>query len=79
MLSFQIGCIENLSHLTELRVLNLAGNQISHVNNLAGMDSLAELNLRRNRIRTVVSVFNYCIRFNYSNRLSVNPYSIGYF
>lgn len=46
--------IENLNHLAELRVLNLAGNQISNVDNLSGMDSLAELNLRRNRIRTVV-------------------------
>lgn len=52
---FQISLIENLNHLAELRVLNLAGNQITNVDNLAGMDSLAELNLRRNRIRMVVS------------------------
>ena len=51
----QISMVENLSHLGELRVLNLAGNHIVHVDNLAGMDSLAELNLRRNRIKTVVS------------------------
>ncbi len=51
---FQINRIENLYHLGELRVLNLAGNVIDHVDNLGGMDALTELNLRRNHIRTVV-------------------------
>ena len=55
VLMFQISCIENLNHLSELRVLNLAGNQITTVDNLTGIDALAELNLRRNKIRTVVS------------------------
>ena len=55
ILMFQISCIENLNHLSELRVLNLAGNQITSVDNLTGIDALAELNLRRNKIRTVVS------------------------
>lgn len=55
ILMFQISCIENLNHLSELRVLNLAGNQITTVDNLTGIDALAELNLRRNKIRTVVS------------------------
>ena len=48
--------IENLGHLVELRVLNLAGNEIVSVSNVAGMKALAELNLRRNKICTVVSV-----------------------
>lgn len=55
VLSFpQIIKIENLGHLTELRVLNLAGNEIVHVCNVSGMRALAELNLRRNKICTVV-------------------------
>lgn len=57
---FQISNIENLNHLTELRVLNLAGNHIVHVDNLSGMDSLAELNLRRNKIKTVVCIMLKC-------------------
>ena len=56
----QITEINNLNHLLELRVLNLAGNAISHVRNLQGMDSLTELNLRRNRITTVVSIWRQC-------------------
>lgn len=52
----QIIKIENLGHLTELRVLNLAGNEIVHVCNVSGMRALAELNLRRNKICTVVCV-----------------------
>lgn len=55
LLSFpQIIKIENLGHLIELRVLNLAGNEIVHVCNVSGMRALAELNLRRNKICTVV-------------------------
>lgn len=58
LLSFlQIIKIENLGHLTELRVLNLAGNEIVHVCNVSGMRALAELNLRRNKIGTVVCIF----------------------
>ena len=52
----QISRIENVSHLSELRVLNLASNNISRVDNLRGLDSLTELNLRRNCISAVVSV-----------------------
>ena len=54
--SLKITKIENLSHLTELRVLNLAGNEITSVSNISGMNALAELNLRRNQITTVVSM-----------------------
>lgn len=50
----QIRDVENLNHLTELRVLNLAGNQIEQVDNLAGLSSIKEINLRRNRISTLV-------------------------
>lgn len=56
-MNLQIVTIENLSHLTELRVLNLAGNEIVHVSSVSGMRALAELNLRRNKICTVVSIF----------------------
>ena len=52
---FQIRDIECLGHLTHLRVLNLAGNDITCVSNLAGLQALAELNIRRNRITHVVS------------------------
>ena len=55
----QIRHIERLNHLTELRVLNLAGNRIEFVDNLQGMNALTELNLRRNQIRSVVSIFIY--------------------
>ena len=55
---FQISRIEKISHLTELRVLNLAGNEIATVTSLAGLESLTELNLRRNKITAVVSFIN---------------------
>ena len=54
VLCFKIVKIENLGHLNELRVLNLAGNEIVHVSNVSGMRALSELNLRRNKICTVV-------------------------
>lgn len=50
----QISRIENMSHLSELRVLNLAGNSISRVENLQGLDCLTELSLRHNCISVVV-------------------------
>lgn len=50
----QIYRIENVSHLSELRVLNLAGNNISRVENLQRLDCLTELNLRHNCISFVV-------------------------
>ena len=50
----QICRIENISHLSELQVLNLAGNNISRVENLQKLDCLTELNLRHNRISFVV-------------------------
>lgn len=50
----QICRIENLSRLSELRALNLAGNNIVKVENLHNLDSLTELNLRHNHISEVV-------------------------
>lgn len=44
-----------MSHLSELSVLNLAGNNIARVENLRGLDCLTELNLRHNHISAVVS------------------------
>lgn len=52
----QICRIENVSHLSELRVLNLAGNNITRLENLQGLDCLTELNLRHNCISVVVSI-----------------------
>ena len=52
----KISKVENLNHLHELRVLNLAANQIKVVENLRGLDSLVELNLRRNQIDDIVSL-----------------------
>ncbi|XP_026030033.1 leucine-rich repeat-containing protein 49 isoform X2 [Astatotilapia calliptera] len=52
----QICRIENVSHLSELRVLNLAGNNISKMENLQGLDSLTELNLGQNCISVVTEV-----------------------
>jgi len=51
----QIIRIGNVSHLTRLRVLNLAGNEITRVDNLHGLDALTELNVQRNCISSVVS------------------------
>ena len=62
-INLQIVKIENLGHLTELRVLNLAGNEIVNVCNVSGMRALAELNLRRNKITTVVSTVYFIITF----------------
>ena len=47
--------MDNLSHLCHLRVLNLAGNELTHVDHFEGLHSLVELNLRRNKISQVVS------------------------
>lgn len=52
----QIAKIENVNHLCDLRVLNLARNLLSHVDNLNGLNSLTELNLRHNQISFVVSM-----------------------
>jgi len=43
----------SLSSLTELRVLNLAGNEIRTVECVGSLQSLTELNLRRNKINHV--------------------------
>ena len=59
--SNKISRIENISHLTELRVLNLANNLIKVVDNLNGLISLTELNLRRNVIDQVTGL-NHCPR-----------------
>lgn len=52
----QIGQITGLTNLSELKVLNLAGNQIRvvGVKDLQGLESLQELNLRRNRLRKLL-------------------------
>ena len=56
LLSFcsKITKIENLNHLHELRVLNIAANKIKTVENLHGLHSLVEFNLRRNYITELV-------------------------
>ena len=53
--SLQICDVYGLGHLSHLRVLNLAGNEITVVSGLFELKSLTELNLRRNRVRQVVS------------------------
>lgn len=53
----KINKIENLRSLHELRVLNLAANQIKMIENLNGLESLVELNLRRNEISEGVNNF----------------------
>ena len=57
--SNKIGKIENIGHLSDLRVLNLANNLIKTVDNLQGLDALTELNLRRNIIDQVNGL-NHC-------------------
>lgn len=49
-----------LSNLSELKVLNLAGNQIKCVGqtDLQGLVSLRELNLKRNRLRKLLGFQN---------------------
>lgn len=56
--SNKITKIENISHLSELRVLNLANNLITHVEGLNGLISLTEINLRRNLIESVQGLNN---------------------
>lgn len=63
LFSSQIGSIENLNHLTDLRVLNLSRNCLTCVENLNGLDSLAELNLRYNQISSVVSDWTESVCF----------------
>ena len=49
----RLRAVEGLSHLTELRVLNLAGNLLApslDASALLGMHALIELNLRRNQL-----------------------------
>lgn len=48
----RIGKVSCLSNLNELKVLNLAGNQIKFIGplDLQGLVSLRELNLKRNRM-----------------------------
>ncbi|XP_035409675.1 leucine-rich repeat-containing protein 49 isoform X4 [Cygnus atratus] len=48
--------MENINHLSELRVLNLARNLLSIVENLNGLDSLTELNLRHNQVSAIKDV-----------------------
>ena len=45
--------VDGLNGLSDLRVLNLAGNKIEMVRNLSSLQSLTELNLRRNSITAV--------------------------
>lgn len=51
----QIIEIRELKSQKELKVLNLAGNEIKYINirDLEGLCTLQELNLRRNQIRKV--------------------------
>jgi len=51
----QLTSLTGLASLTDLKVLNAAGNQLRVVseNDLKGLVALEELNLRRNRIRRV--------------------------
>lgn len=58
----QICDVSGLGHLSHLRVLNLAGNEITVVSGLFELKSLTELNLRRNRVRQVVSAKYVCVR-----------------
>ena len=48
--------ITGLDSLTELKVLNLAGNLIRKVSNLQSLKHLEELNIRRNRIRSTAGL-----------------------
>ena len=67
VLLFKLRYIDNIGHLSHLRVLNLAGNNITVVEDLSGLSSLAELNLRRNRIThvSVISVDFIVLKNNY--------------
>ena len=52
----RLRAVEGLCHLTELRVLNLAGNLLGpslDSSALLGMHALIELNLRRNQLTSV--------------------------
>lgn len=52
----RISKVSGLSNLSELKVLNLAGNQIRCIGltDLQGLVSLRELNLKRNRLKKML-------------------------
>lgn len=56
----RIGKVCGLTNLSELKVLNLAGNQIKCIGltDLQGLISLKELNLKRNRLRKLLGFQN---------------------
>lgn len=54
--------IENLSHLTNLKVLNLDFNQITIINNLQNLTKLEELSLSYNCIQQVPDDISYNIK-----------------
>lgn len=51
----RINEVQNLKNQKELKVLNLAGNEIKSigVRDLEGLHSLQEMNLRRNQIKSL--------------------------
>ena len=62
-----------LDNLAELKVLNLAGNQIRKISNMQGLISLEELNIRRNRIRSTTGLVSTTLEklFISNNELQV--------
>jgi hypothetical protein len=66
---------QGLSTLSELRVLNLAGNKIEVVTGVSNLSSLTELNVRRNKITTILDesidkLFNLQRIFMSNNQVS---------
>ena len=63
-----------LDNLAELKVLNLAGNQIRKISNMQGLISLEELNIRRNRIRSTTGLVSTTLEklFISNNELQVH-------
>lgn len=56
----RISKVSGLCNLSELKVLNLAGNQIKCIGptDLQGLVSLRELNLKRNRLKKLLGFQN---------------------
>ena len=67
-----------LDNLAELKVLNLAGNQIRKISNMQGLISLEELNIRRNRIRSTTGLVSTTLEklFISNNELQVYLFKV---
>ena len=70
----QIVKIENLAHLIELRVLNLAGNEIVNVCNVSGIK--ARLSIKAAMTSSKIHLFKCIIYYSAHPRVVFGSYSL---